>query len=34
MKSIIDNISLHIELSDKDKELILSKIETQQYKAK
>jgi CRP-like cAMP-binding protein len=34
MKSIIDNISLHIELSDKDKELILSKIEIQQYKAK
>jgi CRP-like cAMP-binding protein len=34
MKSIIDNISLHIELSDKDKELILSKIETRQYKAK
>ena len=34
MKSIIDNISLHIELSDKDKELILSKIEIQQYKAR
>lgn len=34
MKSIIENISLHIDLTDRDIELILSKIEIKQYKAK